>query len=327
MVPCRLARSLLALLLLSCSGLDASYEPVITEPVWIEGGYVGRSLTFSIAADMRTAVGVSGDGLFYDALDARASLDALGAGSFIVSPGDLDPASSTVEAAIQEVLGSAFPWFPLPGNHDAETSADMAFLRSYDIAAAAAGADASNYAVGPAGAEETCYSFDAGGAHFIALNEYYDGVSDVALSGEISPALYDWLAADLAAVSARSPAYIFVLGHEPIYPLPDESTGRIRHRGDSLDAHPDGTSRFVSLLRGYSVTAYICGHSHDYSAALVDGLLQVEAGRAGGLDDTGSPSTFLRASLYEGFVEFEAYRSTDGSNYVLESSVRALPRP
>ena len=109
------------------------------------------------------------------------------------------------------------------------------------------------------------------GAHFSVINEYFDGSSDIgvdpppsdALAGTISSATYAWLEADLEAASARSPAYIFVVGHEPAYPLPDAANGRLRHRGDSLDAHPAEVESFMALLRSYSVTAYICGHTHD----------------------------------------------------------------
>ena len=209
----------------------------------------------------------------------------------------------------------------------------MEFLRTYDPSALAASAAATHYASGPSGAPTTCYSFDSGGAHFVFLNLYYDGSSDTgpapssAAAGTVSPPLYAWLEADLKAAAARSPAYLFVFGHEPLYPLPDDATGRVRHRGDSLDAHPAETEAFAELLRDYGVTAYICGHTHDYSSALVDRILQVEAGRAAGLGEVGAPSSFLRVRLYDAFAEIEAYRSSDGTNYLLKDRVRIRPRP
>ena len=39
--------------------------------------------------------------------------------------------------------------------------------------------------VGPAGCAETTYSFDYGNAHFVVLNEYFDGSSDVGADGEV----------------------------------------------------------------------------------------------------------------------------------------------
>jgi hypothetical protein len=114
------------------------------------------------------------------------------------------------------------------------------------------------------------YSFDAGGAHFSVLDEYFDGMSD-ALPGRVSGAVHDWLEADLAAADARSPDYIFVVGHEPACPLPDDATGRLRHRGESLYARAAEAERFVALLRYYRASAYLCGHTHDYNAALIDG--------------------------------------------------------
>jgi hypothetical protein len=37
---------------------------------------------------------------------------------------------------------------------------------------------------GPPGCEETTYSFDYGDAHFVVLNEYYNGTSDRGTDGD-----------------------------------------------------------------------------------------------------------------------------------------------
>ena len=39
---------------------------------------------------------------------------------------------------------------------------------------------------GPPGCEETTYSFDYGDAHFVVLNEYYNGISDRGTDGEVA---------------------------------------------------------------------------------------------------------------------------------------------
>lgn len=271
---------------------------------------------------------------FRGALDSLAS--GAGPGAFLLSPGDIDPPAD-VKTAIDEKLGSGFPWFPVIGNHEAETPSDMAYLRAYDPSSQYGGK--SDYSTGPAAAPTTCFSFDAGTAHFVVINEYYDGESDIgsspppsdAKAGTISQALYDWLKADLTQAQARHPAYIFVIGHEPLYSLPDEWNGRLRHAGECLDAHPDEVRAFVELMRSYAVTAYICGHTHDCSYALVDGIPQIDAGHARGNADSGAPSSFLRVNLYANFAELELWRDLSlsglGGAYAKRTSFRLAPEP
>lgn len=325
-------------LVLAACGPGSSYHPLVEEFPAIAGLPGAEQLSFSVAADMRSYLGPVGANT---AKEFRSALDALqtaGPGAFLLSPGDIDPPydldslTDDVHAAVQERLGSGFPWYPVIGNHEAETPGDMAGLRAYPIQTQGGGA--TDFRLGPANAAKTCYSFTAGGARFIAINEYYDGISDTGPSpgaseaGRIHPSLYAWLEAELAYADTLNPDYLFVVGHEPVYPLPDEANGRLRHRGDSLDAHKDEAIAFVDLLKAYDVTAYLCGHTHDYSAALVDGLAQIDAGHARGTGDTGAPSTFLRLSLYENFAEMLVYRSVDGVAYAPQAKVvRLLPRP
>lgn len=317
-------------LLLACGGGAGAFVPIVeTLPDYSASPPGAAGMAFSIVADMRNLVGPT------EFAGAVASMAGVGPGGLIVSPGDIDPPDQ-VELAIRGSLG-AIPWLPVVGNHEAETPSDMAFLRAYDTAGQAGAAGGAHYSGGPSGAATTCYSFDAGGAHFAFINEYYDGSSDIGiipgpsdpLAGTISPALLAWLEGDLVAAAARSPAYIFVFGHEPLYSLPDAATARLRHAGECLDAHPDEVRAFIALLKKHSVTAYVCGHTHDYSAALVDGIPQIDAGHARGSADTGAPSTWLKVQLYSSFAEISPYRSTDGTAYsipALASVIRLLHR-
>jgi hypothetical protein len=257
----------------------------------------GPSFTFSLTADMRSYTGET---------EYRGALRALagaGAGSFMVAPGDIDPPGA-VDAAIQEILGPAFDWYPVVGNHEAETPGDMTWLRAYSL-----GGDPQPRPVnpGPAASVETCYSFDEGNAHFTVINEYYhDGVDNDPV-GNVSDDLLAWLAADL---DATAQPVIFVIGHEPAFPRPDMAfPHRLRHFGDSLDQFPDNRNAFWQTLVDHGVKAYICGHTHNFSLVKADGVWQIDVGHARGLADIGARSTFLRMSVYEsGEVTWEAWR-------------------
>jgi len=259
-----------------------------------ESGFV-----FFVAADMRdySAPKYRGPGYFLSACEAMKTLG----GEFLVSPGDLDPAQSASEV-IAQVFGPQFPWYPALGNHDLGKK-DLAWLR----AANAGGAKLPGVVrKGPPGAEETMYAFDHNDAHFVVINEYYDGLSDHARGGDISDAVYLWLSQDLAA---NVKPFVFVFGHEPAFPQPDIDTGKIRHGETSLNDNLEHRDRFWKLLAKHKVTAYICGHSHTTCAKKIDGVWQLDSGHARGKGDNSIPSTFLRIGVGGGEARFEIYRS------------------
>jgi len=273
-----------------------------------------QDFRFSLAIDMRQFAGQG----TYDTTDyfrgACEAIDALGSGAFLLTPGDLDPPADDYWT-IQTYLGSGYLWYPGVGNHEAETVSDMAWLRAFNP-----GGDTLPFVVnvGPAGTEETTYSFDYGDAHFVQINEYYDGVTDTGANGDVVDALYDWLEADLIATSQP---LVFVLGHEPAWPQPDAANGRMRHLGDSLDAHAANRDRFWSLLREQGVVAYIHGHTHNFSAVNIDGVWQIDGGHARGDGDTGAMSTFVLTDVVDDTVTFDAYRRpVSGGAYALTQS-------
>ena len=104
------------------------------------------------------------------------------------------------------------------------------------------------------------------------------------------------MAADL---EANEKPVVFVVGHEPAFPQPDDESGRERHMNDSLNNHAANRDRFWQCLKDFDVTAYICGHTHNYSAAVIDGMWQIDAGHARGTADAGARSTFLGIAVYE----------------------------
>jgi hypothetical protein len=264
------------------------------------------------------------------------AIDALGAGAFMIVPGDLDPTLDT-EWTISNVLGASYLWYPVVGNHELPnegyyvdypggplhwdtTGVNMDWLRNYDYDPNGLGNPPDIVNTGPSGCPETTFSFDYEDAHFVVLNEYCDSGGDTATDGDVPDHLYNWLVADLAA---NSLPFVFVIGHEPAYPQPDEDTGRVRHVGDSLDGHPANRDRFWDLLVAERVTAYLCGHTHNYSAVRIDengviggaGVWQIDAGHARGVGDTGAPSTFIRVIVGSGQVTYQTYRTMNPDDY------------
>lgn len=286
----------------------------------------GRVLvSFSVASDMRSYTGCNRDH-FRGVCDA---IDAGGKGAFMVSAGDVSPPMETF-SIIQSHLGHDYTWYPVVGNHEAETSVYMRWLRAFNENGIAL---PNIVHAGPPGCEETTYSFEYGNAHFVVLNEYYDGASDRATNGDVHDALHDWLIQDL---DANAKPVVLVFGHEPAYPQPDAYTGRLRHEDDSLNIHPQNRDRFWQTLNTYGVTAYVCGHTHNYSAVRVrsdgsidpsgtTGVWQIDSGHARGTGDRSAPSTFVMFWVVEdGSVWFSAYRLDAGSDDYLLAENRQI---
>jgi len=271
-----LAIIVVLLFLIGCSP-EISYD---TSPFEIPSGVI--QVSFSATADMRD---YTGDNRLY----FRGACERIAYGSpgdFMVSPGDIDP-PDLVYSDIQTFIDPNYPWYPVVGNHEAETDSDMTWLRTFNMNGSLLPNIVSR---GPANGVETNYSFDYGDAHFTVLNEYYDGTSDTATDGDIPTALHDWLVADLTATSKPVK---FVIGHEPAFPQPDEESGRLRHQDDSLNVHEANRDQFWQTLVNNAVTAYICGHTHNFSVHQDSGVWQIDVGHARGFGDTGARSTFV----------------------------------
>jgi hypothetical protein len=272
----------------------------------------GQQFAFTVTCDMRQfCMPEYRDGKhFARAIQAVAEA---GAGEFMVSPGDIDPPQD-VRFVLDSLLGKDYTWYPVVGNHESETPEDMAWIREYNAGGNKL-PDIVN--VGPAGSVETTYSFDSGPAHIAVINQYYDGSSDTGSDGDVVDALHDWLAADLAATGKQ---YIFVVGHEPVVPVPEESSGRVRHADDSLNQHEENNARFMALLRKYRAV-YLCGHTHNASVASINGVWQLDSGHCRGIGDMGAPSTFMRVLYGSGAPGVELWRDDgSGSNYQLKST-------
>ncbi|RKX35179.1 MAG: hypothetical protein DRP64_19510 [Verrucomicrobia bacterium] len=268
--------------------------------------------SFIATADMRNFAGSEHQSSEYFFGTCEA-IKAIGKGAFMVSPGDIDPPQQVLET-IKKVLGEDYPWYPVVGNHESETPEDMAWLRNRGMQ------DIPNLVRrGPENGEETTYSFDFKNAHFVVLNEYYDGESDTGSNGDITDPLHLWLTQDL---EENTKPLVFVFGHEPILSIPDYHNGRHRHQGDCLNAHPENSHRFQQLLRKHKVTAYICGHTHNFSHANINGLWQLDAGHSRGIGDTGAPSTFLKFLVGKRTCWVDVYRDdANGGPYSLVQTI------
>lgn len=292
---------ILTLILAVCSTVGAT-RPMERDAVF----------SFIVTADMRWFAGSEYQSSQYF-LGTCEAIREFGKGSFMISPGDIDPPQHVFDT-IKKILGEDYLWYPVVGNHEAETPEDMAWLRDWGKKRIP------NLVLkGPENGKETMYSFDFKNAHFVVINQYYDGNSDTGTDGDISTPLFNWLANDLAA---NSKPFVFVFGHEPFVSIPDVDNGRHRHKGDSLDAHPKNSHRFWKLLRRYRVTAFVCGHTHNFSFSKINGLWQLDAGHSRGIGDTGAPSTFLKILVGEKTCWVEVYRDdSNGGPYALTQTI------
>ncbi len=267
-----------------------------------------RGFHFDLTADMRDCTPPKHPGPEYFE-GVCVAIRELGPGAFMIIPGDLDPPAA-VRTTLDAILGPEYVMYPVIGNHELNRPEHMTYLRAYGR-----GGDTLPGIVrsGPPGAEETCYSFDHQDAHFVVINQYYDGTSDTGTDGDIVPALCDWLAEDLAATDKP---YVFVAGHEPTVAVPDLDNGRVRHRGDSLDKYEQNNHRFWSLLRAHDVVAFLCGHTHNASVAKLNGVWQIDCGHARGRGDEGAKSTFVKVYVERNGVRCAIYRDR-GEGYEL----------
>jgi len=207
-----------------------------------------ETFRFTASADNRPGGSESGDNFNRWVYMLGQITDKVGdEGVFHIMPGDFDSPWIT-DISLEAQFGGDVVWYPVVGNHEAETIADMTWVRS--------AYSSLPYIVnsGLSGCETTTYSFDYGNAHFVAINEYYDGTSDTGTDGDVVDALYNWLVDDL---NNNTKPVVFVIGHEPAYP-------QGAHVGNSLDGHPANRDRFWKLLNDRKVIAYICGHTHYY---------------------------------------------------------------
>ena len=262
------------------------------------------SFSFAMAADMRNFSGDNPD-YFRGACEAIAKQKDI---SFLISPGDIDPPDS-VYYTIQKYISKEMNWYPVVGNHEEETSKDMAWLRNYNT-----GGKKLPYIVntGPESCKETNYSFDYKNTHFVILNQYSTEICDTCTKGDVPDFLFNWLEKDLKSTKMKN---ILVIGHEPAYPLPDMENQRFRHTSDCLNAYPANRDRFVKLLQDYGVKAYVFGHTHNYSVVKINRLWHVDVGHSRGTGDPGARSTYMIVMVSKRNISYITYRYSKNKTY------------
>jgi hypothetical protein len=294
-------------------GLVAWHATLLADVTNAPASASPNTYSFISAGDMRSLVGPAPAGKrYFDGVCQAAR--AVGAGEFMISPGDCDPPSA-VRATIDRYLGTNYLWYPAIGNHELAGRTNMNWLRHW----AEAGIP---HLVrrGPPGAEDTTYSFDFANSHFVIMNDYYDGRSDTATKAGIAEAAFQWLEHDLAE---NHQPLVWVVGHKPIQSLPDMDNGTVRHPKDSVSTDPANLERFLTLLKAHHVRAYICGHTHSTSVAKVKGIWQADSGHARGAGNgSGARSTFLKFRVSGTRTWVDIYRGdANGINYELRKSV------
>jgi predicted phosphodiesterase len=247
-----------------------------------------KELSFVISSDQRDHAAEQFRTKEYT-LPGYEAIKKVGQGSFMVVLGDIDPPQATRDL-MDKVFGKDYPWYVVRGNHDKD-DASMEYLRSLNR-----GDKSYPHLVrkGPAGCEETTYSFDWNEVHFVVLNVFYDGKTDNAKEANVVPGLLAWLEDDL---KQNKEQHIFVFGHKPLFSVLDMDNGTQRHNGEVLDMYPDNSLKFQRLLLKYHVVAYVSGHTHCASYASINGLWLLNDGHIYGYEDTYTPELlFARIS-------------------------------
>ncbi|MHC4500324.1 MAG: right-handed parallel beta-helix repeat-containing protein, partial [Planctomycetota bacterium] len=209
-------------------------------------------------------------------------------------------------------FGAEVKWYPTVGNHELEEGGpDMVWLRNYYYSHLAGSVNP-----GPVNGEEMTYSWDYQNAHFVQLNQYYDGTTDDADIDEFTDALCDWLEADL---NRNTKPVVFVIYHTPAYPA-----------GRGGKDSPIGWERLLKLLNDRKVVAGICADTHTYERYQVGGdwetfTWEVDAGNAGRTSHGDLHQTFIDVTVRDdGEVEFFTWQGNENEEYVLTDTWNAF---
>lgn len=144
------------------------------------------------------------------------------------------------------------------GNHDnVDEKGEKAWQEAFDFPTN-----------GPGGYSETVYSFDFKNSHFVFLN------SDHEKEHLVNSNQRAWLEQDLARNKKEN---IFVIVHEPAYPVSDKG-------GEGLDVDPAERNALWQILEKHKVTAVFSGHEHIVSRRKIGNTYQFVFGSTDSFD-------------------------------------------
>ncbi|HKF74651.1 MAG TPA: metallophosphoesterase [Candidatus Dormibacteraeota bacterium] len=174
--------------------------------------------------------------------------------AFVMHTGDLTHLSTAVQFdAVAQMMGTIKSGgvFQVPGEHDAVTGDDKAYLDAFGKGAFGRAAAGTGY-----------YSFDLNGVHFLAL------VNAVATKGmgHLGPDQLDWIQKDLAGLSRETPIVVFA--HVPLfamYPTWGWST--------------DDAVQALSMMKRFPAVTCLNGHVHQVMSK-VEGNVTFHTARA-----------------------------------------------
>jgi 3',5'-cyclic-AMP phosphodiesterase len=186
-------------------------------------------------------------GTFGIAIDQVNALPARPA--FVMHTGDLSHTSAPDQFdTVKQLLGTmrAGSVFQVPGEHDAASGDDKAYLAMFGGRSAGTG----------------YYSFDVNGVHFLAL------VNAVATQGmgHLGTDQLDWIRKDLAGLSSETPIVVFA--HIPLfamYPQWGWST--------------DDATQALSMMKRFAAVTCLNGHVHQVMSK-VEGNVTFHTARA-----------------------------------------------
>jgi hypothetical protein len=168
------------------------------------------------------------------------------------------------------------------------------------------------------------YSFDYDEVHFSFVTSdrwYYGNPADT--TDDHRDWYYikhlDWVEKDFREAKERGCKRLFIVGHEPAFPVGGHLRDALPNLGKELTLPLDSTrlanlarrDRFWNICKTFGVTAYICGHEHLYGRQNVEGVWQVIAGSSG-------------ASLYNFNPRYGESLARDGTTFEMTYE-KALP--
>jgi len=288
---------------------------------------------FTVTSDMRSHHNT------YGILCQEINRTVGGPGALHVGIGDIDGRVWDNRVVIDNNFGAAAKWYPVIGNHEEEDGTEMNWLRAeYDngngsVVRMPLSDPSMTNADGPVGTQRVCYTWDYQNAHFVAMNQYWNGGTnegsgsstsgdDTRANGDVVPELLAWLTADLAA---NTKPFVFIFGHEPAFPYH-------RHVGDSLDAHPANRDAFWQLLEDEGVQAFMNGHTHYYSKHQGDKnhvgeTWQFDVGHAGNYPTGSESMTFVDVIVEDDQATIDIWRGDGLNDFALADSITVVPEP